>query len=176
MFKRILTTTGVTLGAVALVATSAYADTIDGTPGSDNLTGTGQADTINGFAGNDFVAARGGNDLIRGGNGSDLLLGEGGGDRVYGGPGNDELQDWQQEFGGPEDTDFLYGGPGNDHLGVGNGKDQAFGGKGNDTFTTRADGNADLINCGPGWDVVTYKGARDRRDTLVNCERIRIER
>lgn len=176
MLKRILTTTGVTLGAVALIATSAYADTINGTPGNDSLTGTAQADTINGFAGNDFVAAKAGSDLIRGGNGSDLLLGEGGGDRVYGGPGNDELQDWEQEFGGPEDTDFLYGGAGNDHLGVGNGKDQAFGGDGNDTFTTRPDGNADTIGCGPGRDIVTYKGSRERRDVLKNCEVIIVER
>lgn len=173
MFKRILTTTGVTLGAVALIATSAYADTINGTNGNDLLEGTAGADTINGFAGNDSVFAGSGADLIRGGNGADTLIGENGNDRIFGGPGNDELTDWQQDFGQHRDHDQMWGGDGNDLLGFTRGTDRVFGGRGNDTFKTHNEGAPDVIDCGPGFDVVTYAGARDTHDTLKNCERVR---
>jgi hemolysin type calcium-binding protein len=101
-------------------------------------------------------------DCLFGGAGNDLLRGRGGDDRLYGGEGNDRL------YGGADD-DHLYGGPGADLLVGGGGWDVFHGGPGNDTIKA-ADGRAESVYCGSGYDTVTA----DRFDRLHGCERVKI--
>lgn len=65
--------------------------TIEGTGGTDTLTGTSGADVICCFGGNDTVNAGGGNDWICGGDGNDTLNGEGGNDIILSGNGDDAV-------------------------------------------------------------------------------------
>lgn len=76
---------GVALAAVTalVVASTAGAATVTGTPRNDTLRGTAKGDKIDGRGGNDRLFGRAGNDLLLGGPGSDLL---------DGGPGNDTLR------------------------------------------------------------------------------------
>lgn len=170
------------------------APTATGTPGDDMLTGTdatdvwslgagndvGQArggvDYICGNGGNDFPLASGaGNDRVKGGDGDDLLSGDSanadfaGDDLLIGGKGSDEVV-------GDRGADVLRGGPGNDSLDfIGGdrfqaGKDRVFGGGGRDLIDEHNDGAVDVIDCGPGRDLV-YADRSDRvRD---NCEVVR---
>jgi Ca2+-binding RTX toxin-like protein len=58
--------------------------TITGTAGADTLTGgDAYAETINGLGGNDQIIGGAGNDLITGGLGNDTLLGGAGNDRYF---------------------------------------------------------------------------------------------
>jgi Ca2+-binding RTX toxin-like protein len=66
-------------------------NTINGTPGNDNLTGTPSSDNISGFEGDDTIAGLRGNDILNGGDGSDMLFGGKGFDTLNGGLGNDLL-------------------------------------------------------------------------------------
>ncbi len=53
--------------AAAVVATAAYAGTINGTSRADNLVGSDSADVINGRGGNDTIEGRAGPDQLVGG-------------------------------------------------------------------------------------------------------------
>ncbi|WP_424972905.1 calcium-binding protein [Dinoroseobacter sp. S76] len=64
---------------------------INGTDGSDFLSGTRAADEINGGGGRDDLFGRGGDDILNGGDGRDELRGGGGDDVLNGGRGNDLL-------------------------------------------------------------------------------------
>jgi archaellum component FlaF (FlaF/FlaG flagellin family) len=66
-------------------------NTINGTPGNDNLTGTPSSDNISGLDGDDALTGRQGNDIVVGGGGSDNLSGGKGFDTLNGGLGNDNL-------------------------------------------------------------------------------------
>ena len=66
-------------------------NTINGTPGNDNLTGTPSSDRISGFEGDDTIAGLRGNDILNGGDGDDILYGGKGFDTLNGGLGNDLL-------------------------------------------------------------------------------------
>ena len=115
---------GATLGAAALIASSAGADgessrlapscrgeraTIAGSNGDDTLRGTSRADVIVGRAGGDAIDGRGGGDLICAGNDSDFVDGGGAKDRLYGEGGDDILI-------GDESSDKLYGNNGDDAM------------------------------------------------------------
>jgi hypothetical protein len=93
-----------------------------------------------GTAKNDYIAGTGRDDTISGGKGNDTLLGGAGYDTIDGGPGNDIIN------GGTE-ADTLNGGPGSDTI-------QA------------ADGDPDVIDCGPGND----RAVVDDQDKVKNCE------
>lgn len=80
--------------------------TIVGTPGDDNLHGTGGRDVVNGL---------GGDDTINGRRGRDRLCGAGGADNLGGGPGADTLR-------GAKGNDDLDGGPDSDNCTQGAGK------------------------------------------------------
>jgi Ca2+-binding RTX toxin-like protein len=96
---------------------------------------------IVGTASSEYLAGGGHDDIIFGLGGNDTLLGGAGDDRIYGGPGND----------------VITGGAGEDHL---------YGGPGSDTIYA-ADGERDIIDCGPGRDrAVVDLGV----DKTVNCE------
>ena len=88
-----------------------------------------------------------------------------GNDREVGGTGRDLLY-------GETDNDFLWGGPGNDSLVPGPGHDLAIGGSGDDHFVLRPDRADDVINCGPGRDLVGLYTSRPNNDRLIGCERI----
>jgi RTX calcium-binding nonapeptide repeat (4 copies) len=88
----------------------------------------------------EYLAGGGHDDVIFGMGGNDTLLGGAGDDRIYGGPGND----------------IITGGSGADHL---------YGGPGSDTIYA-ADGERDVVDCGPGKD----RAVVDAVDVTVNCE------
>jgi hypothetical protein len=88
-------------------------------------------------------------DYLTGGGYDDVILGERGNDSIFGGAGDDRLD----------------GGPGNDVITGGAGADKIFGGPGSDTIYA-ADGERDVIDCGPGQD----RAVVDSVDVVKNCE------
>jgi Ca2+-binding RTX toxin-like protein len=161
---RILTlgAAAVATGAIAFSAGPASAANIGGSHLDDVLYGTSYADTIEGFEGNDSLYGYAGADYIYGGSGYDYLDGADGRDRLYGGTYGDYLAGG----GGP---DRLFGGDASDTLVPGFGPDAVRGGYGDDYFYVYADGNADLIKCGPGYDTVYYDST-DPGDEFYGCD------
>ncbi|MGF1455390.1 MAG: Ig-like domain-containing protein [Alphaproteobacteria bacterium] len=133
--------------------------TVNGTGGDDNLTGSEDADIINGFAGNDVIdGARGADTIVSGpdtiGGGSvdrDSVNGGPGADSITGGAGPDSLvgDDGNASIG---ENDTLIGGIGNDTL-VGNGGDDSLDGGADDDSLLGQDGNDELL-AGAGNDIV----------------------
>jgi Ca2+-binding RTX toxin-like protein len=179
-------------GESCLPVQSVAAVRLDGGPGRDIVDGSRLADTIAGGTGNDAIASWDGNDHVTGGAGVDLLETHDGADVAEGGPGNDVIHldanplDRDSCFrpSGRTYRDVGRGGPGNDAItGLGGG-DRLDGGSGNDTMSARGgsdkllggagrdkiwsrDGRRDLVNCGPGTDLVE---ASDPSDRVVGCE------
>ncbi|HEV7134588.1 MAG TPA: hypothetical protein VGN27_12745 [Gaiellaceae bacterium] len=92
-------------------------------------------------------------DYLAGGGYDDVILGLGGNDTILGGAGDDHLD----------------GGPGNDVITGGPGADVILGGPGSDTIYA-ADGERDIIDCGPGRD----RAVVDSVDIVKNCEVVQI--
>ena len=113
------------------------------------LTGTGRADSLAGTASADAISGGGGADRISGLAGGDCLSGGAGRDRLAGGAGNDTVD----------------GGAGNDVLNAGTGRNVLRGGSGNDRLDS-TNGRRDVLNCGPGRDVVFA----DAFDRVTACE------
>jgi Ca2+-binding RTX toxin-like protein len=131
-----------------VIGTPAWAATITGTAGDDELVGTQGGDVIRARAGDDVVLARAGSDAVYAGPGADIVLGGRGADRLRGGDGPDEIV-------------------------PGRGADRVRAGFGNDRVAASGDGSSDYINCGPGArDIVWwFIGHRpDAGDVIVNCE------
>jgi len=127
-----------TLLMAAALASAAWAATLVGTAGPDLIAGSSEVDTIYGLDGRDSLSGWGAGDELYGGRGRDLLFGRFGPDYLVGGRGEDRL------WGGPG----LDGGPGNDRI-------------------EAADGQHDLIDCGPGeFDRVSV----DDQDVIGRCE------
>jgi Ca2+-binding RTX toxin-like protein len=125
--------------------------TIVGTPGNDDLSGTGARDVIALLEGDDRVNAGEGDDLICGDEGNDpLLVGDAGDDEVFGGEGND----------------VMFGGSDNDDLSGGAGDDDMSGGAGDDNLNS-VDGvmNNDSLNGDTGTDTCISDP-----DPQINCE------
>lgn len=147
--KRTIRVMAVAVLITALWVTAASAgggpplNPMPGTPGNDVLRGTVHAD---------YIPAGEGDDVAFGSGGDDQLLGE---DDPYAAPGNDLL------FGGSGD-DGLYGGPGRDVLSGGRGDD----------FIEAADGERDVVSCGPGTDrYVVDEAFEEARDVVAgDCE------
>jgi Ca2+-binding RTX toxin-like protein len=74
---------------------------------------------------------------LAGGGHDDTIFGRGGNDTILGGAGDDRL----------------YGGAGNDVITAGSGADRVYGGPGSDSIDV-ADGERDVVDCGPGNDRV----------------------
>ena len=140
-------------------------NTINGTNGKDNLTGTENRDIIDGrngkdlifgLAGDDTLFGRSGKDTLDGGDGDDELQGNNGKDTLDGGSGNDTL------VGGSE-KDILVGCNGDDELQGDNGKDTLDGGSGNDTLVGGAGSDYFVLRSEEGEDLITdYFDNRDR--------------
>jgi Ca2+-binding RTX toxin-like protein len=78
-----------------------------GTPGPDEIAGTGQRDVITAKAGSDYVEALEGNDKVDLGPGNDEVTAEKGADELFGGRGSDR-------FSGSFGPDVMHGGPGDE--------------------------------------------------------------
>ena len=74
------------------------------------------------------------------------------------------------------DADVLRGGLGADFAGISQGADHVFLGEGDDEVKLADDGAVDTIRCGAGLDSVTYYGAIDPLDVLVDCEDVTLAR
>jgi Ca2+-binding RTX toxin-like protein len=140
-----------------------------GTPGNDNLNGTGVSERIKGLDGNDIINGNGGHDTLLGGAGNDTIVGASGDDRIDGGDGNDTI------FGnGGRDT--LTGGAGNDQIFGSSQAESIFGGDGDDTIY--GNGGDDIINSGAGSDTIFLSTGNARValetgtgfDTIINFQ------
>ena len=123
------------------------AQTLIGTPGNDDLTGTGVADSGDGGIGQDILRGEGGDDELSGGADNDELYGGADNDILSGDDGADKL------FGG-DGTDELIGGAGGDLLDGGTGADDMTGGTGDDTYVVDSIGDAVTELGGEGSDRV----------------------
>jgi hypothetical protein len=121
--------------------------------------GRGNGLMLGGPGSDDLRVVRGGA-LFRGGGGEDVLLGGRFRDGLDGGPGPDLLV-------GGRRFDELDGGAGRDQIAGGRGPDAVFAGGGRDLIRA-ADGDHDLIRCGPGTD----RAFVDRSDETTGCERV----
>jgi Ca2+-binding RTX toxin-like protein len=182
------------VAAGALITASlAVAAVIVGTPGDDVLRGTNDAERISARAGNDLVYARDGSDDIRagigndgvraaggadlayGGRGNDLVAGGDGPDRLYGGSDSDQVNggNGSDRAAGNKGPDDVRGGHGDDSLFAGWGADRVYGGFGDDELhALAADGDVDLLQCGPGRDKAWVLRAERPRTQVVGCELI----
>ena len=134
--------------------------------------GTGP-DMLGGGPGRDMLMGDDSEDMVFGRDGDDYLIGGAGADLLYGGPGDDALTDWQPsslDSTAPADADVLRGGLGADFAGISQGADHVFLGEGDDEVKLADDGAVDTVRCGTGLDSVTYYGAIDPLDGLVDCE------
>jgi len=111
----------------AILASTAEADSIQGSSGADGVALQDGDDTVYGYAGNDTLDGGTGDDYLDGVGDDDSLAGGAGSDNLYGGDGNDVLQ-------GDAGDDYLQGGNGDDTLDGGLGNDQLSGGYGFDTY------------------------------------------
>ncbi|MDX6441213.1 MAG: hypothetical protein QOE43_942 [Gaiellaceae bacterium] len=128
---------------VAVTVTNAYGKAVVLSAPSDAISAAPphvRGRRIVGTSKGEYLAGGGHDDVIFGLGGNDTLLGGAGDDRIYGGSGND----------------VITGGAGADHL---------YGGRGSDTILA-ADGERDIIDCGPGND----RAVVDPVDTTINCE------
>ena len=104
-------------------------DILSGGDGDDTLVGGFDDDTLMGDFGADLILGGADNDSLTGGEGDDTINGGDGSDRLYGDAGNDALDG---HFG----NNTLDGGAGNDGLSLDYDHQVAYGGDGNDQFTT----------------------------------------
>ncbi|MBF0193452.1 MAG: hypothetical protein HQL71_02800, partial [Magnetococcales bacterium] len=155
-------------------------DTINGTNGSNWISGTNDDDTINGNGGHDIIFGRDGDDVINGNDGHDIILGNDGDDLIKGGDGHDYISggngndtmhgdDGNDRIIGRDGDDTIYGGDGNDHLDGNDGNDHLDGNDGNDTLhghdgndTINGNDGNDRIEGGRGDDVITGGDGNDR--------------
>jgi hypothetical protein len=98
-------------------------------------------------AGHDQVLAGRGANRLRGGGGHDDLMSLAGADRLNGNSGHDLLQ------GGPG-PDLSIGNRGSDSLFDAQGRDRMLAGRGDDRIVVRDRTDDDVVDCGPGTDMV----------------------
>jgi len=124
---------------------------LDGTDGTDRLIGTGRGDEI---------LAGPGADTIRAGDGENYVLGQWGDDdiRMRGGPNSVDGGAGEDRISTGAGADWITPGPGRDVVHAGAGVDHVL----------AADGERDVIDCGPADDYVVA----DRFDVLRHCEHV----
>lgn len=93
--------------------------------GIEVLAGSAFADSLRGDAGNNQIYGGGGNDVLFGRDGDDALIGGAGGDQLIGGSGRDWLY-------GEAGDDAFYAGPASEYLASGSGRNYLNGGDGFD--------------------------------------------
>ncbi|WP_259726388.1 hypothetical protein [Synechococcus sp. CS-197] len=130
---------------VSLRLFGAESDLIAGTDAVDWINGSRGSDRISGAAGDDFLRGGKDDDVLNGNRGDDWIFGDLGDDTVRGGKGDDVVN-------GNVGNDRIYGDLGNDQLRGGQGDDWIDGGDGNDQIW--GDRGADLIRLSAGSDLV----------------------
>ena len=161
---------GDTYVSVEAISSTAFADTLTGTNGTnyfwagsgdDQLFGMGGFDNLDGAAGDDQIFGGAGDDYLYGGEGSDTIHADSGNDTAYGGAGNDYfigtggvLRAYGEAgndllYGGMS-ADVLYGGDANDVLWGSYGGDNLYGGAGSDVLMGAL--GADVFYGGAGTD------------------------
>jgi Ca2+-binding RTX toxin-like protein len=145
---------------------TAFAVTLSGTNGDDDLRGTNNPDTIYGKSGNDLIYGYGsddklyggrGDDRIKGGTGNDYISGWYGGNTLYGGDGNDRIYSTAP----PDPTSFplnvIHGDRGNDYIKVDGQNAKIYGDDGADNIIA-INGDEEVVHktvyAGSGNDVV----------------------
>jgi len=132
--------------------TADFYNVIEGTDGSDNITGTNGPDLILAMGGSDKVTGNSGADCIVGGEGSDKLIGNNGDDVILGGAGSDSIE-------GNNGEDDLYGQEGSDSLTGGNDADNLWGGEDSDSL--RGENGVDVLNGDEGSDSLRGGNGND---------------
>ena len=181
---------------LALAAPAVASTHVVGTAGDERLFGTSSRDWIQAHGGDDRVAGLAGSDLLDGGDGKDAVLGGPGNDEMYGGRGGDRLSGGpgRDSLNGDQGRDVLRGGADDDFLAdyddgdlmlAGRGDDRAailsedpgtraltrlHLGPGDDGVIVNDDQQADLVDCGPGYDVAEWVTTLDPTDQYVGCE------
>lgn len=107
-------------------------DVLHGDAGNDRLKGDKGADRLFGGTEDDTFLGGAGDDVLVGEAGDDVLIGEDGSDVLRGAAGFDELR--------PDGTDRTFGGPDADTFEVSSGAPVSRGGDGNDTYVGAGDG------------------------------------
>jgi hypothetical protein len=138
----------------------AYAASVFGGPGDDDVRGFGDGTLIVGGPGDDEHLASFGDQIIQGGSGNDFIHTGIGNDRAEGGPGSDSVS-------GSHGDDELSGGPGNDGIGGGYGSDGIEAGAGDDEVWS-FDPHRDTVDCGPGRD----RAFVSPNDRVTRCETV----
>jgi RTX calcium-binding nonapeptide repeat (4 copies) len=138
----------------------AYAASVFGGPGDDDLRGFGDGALIVGGPGDDQHLALFGDQIIQGGPGNDLIYDGDGNDRAEGGSGRDQV-------GGGHGEDELSGGSGNDLIAGGYGSDGIEAGAGDDEVWS-FDPDRDTVDCGTGHD----RAYVSRTDRVTGCETV----
>ena len=178
--KSILLLSSMVLVAVVLASGVALAKDIRcrgttscfGTSGADTMIGTRADNQMFGEAGGDTMVGKRGADYIRGDQGADTISGNGAGEQFLWGGGFDAGGNYDDRG-----DDVVYGGTGDDNIVGGfaeSGVDDLYGGKGDDTINaaqrnsgTGAVVTREIIDCGPGRDIVFYDRGKDK---VRNCE------
>jgi hypothetical protein len=130
-----------------------------GTSGNDEFRAEKGDVKILAGAGHDQVLAGRGANRLRGGGGHDDLMSLAGGDRLKGNSGHDLLQ------GGPG-PDVSIGNRGSDSLFDAQGRNRMVAGRGDDRIVVRDRTGDDVVDCGPGTDMVIA----DPGDRIVGTE------
>jgi hypothetical protein len=138
----------------------AYAASVFGGAGDDEVRGFGDGTLVVGGPGDDEHLATFGDQIIQGGPGNDFVYAGIGNDRAEGGPGRDQIA-------GGHGDDELSGGPGNDLLAGGYGSDDIEAGAGDDVVWS-FDPNRDNVDCGMGRD----RAYVSRNDRVTRCENV----
>lgn len=131
-----------------------------GTPGFDQIAGSGDVDALAGGAGDDVLDGFGGSDGLLGEEGDDTLRGGAGSDALYGGSGVDEMSggDGDDVLFGEAGNDTLEGDDGDDWLSGDGGNDSMVGGAGNDILV----GVEDFLS-----ENYDFSAAQQAGDTIV---------
>lgn len=159
--------TAPTTDAGEVLLASAASPLVNGSAGSDTITGADISDLLRGAGGNDSIVGGTHVNIINGNQGADTIIGRSTvGDLLLGGQGSDQI-DASQSSGhnivngnlgddtvrGGSGGDILFGGQGNDVVIGGASGDFVSGDRGTDTLT--GGGGSDLFHAGAGSDVVT---------------------
>jgi Ca2+-binding RTX toxin-like protein len=136
-------------------------------PDVEVVSGTGFPDRLVGDDGAQELDGSGGNDVLDGGGGNDALGGSAGDDAINGGAGDDSID-------GHSDSDRIDAGPGRDQV-RGDLPCRIFTcGGGPDEIVVR-DGEADLVQCGIGFDRVIADALDGvQRDGFEVCELVEL--
>ena len=122
------------------------------------------------------VQATNGDDVLVGGPGPDVIDGRRGSDVIRGRAGDDELLDPSGVgTGRPLDTsrDAFHGGPGDDLIHASH-RDRVHAGPGDDRILANYLERGDVVDCGPGRDVVVLNDD-DPGIAQTGCETVRVQ-